>query len=388
MIALVRASATVPLTDGTGTSAVVIEAPVNARRFANLAHALFEALGQTSAATGNRVTQVKHQVPLLFVALLSRGVRVVVVDHTERCGIASLTQLIHTAYATGVELVAVVHPPRRQHVERTFAAWPHREITHHELVRMLAAEAPPEPAAIPRPADFPRVPDSEFPHFLTQCRHELDPGAFAVVEGEYRRVLRAVRAEVEGEPSGSRALESMRRHLGDSTSGDHAVTIIRAATAAAFPSGLFITCDADRLRATISKEPYYRAREWSDWDALHTYRRPERATVAVLATLGLPVAHMRALTVGDAHELEALLPEPARVHLRRTVLHRELLGATDTDPLLTLADGRPTTTRWIREALLDIGTSTDLPADRRRRRPTREPDYQWATRLGIRVRTL
>jgi hypothetical protein len=66
------------------------------------------------------------------------------------------------------------------------------------------------------------------------------------------------------------------------------------------------------------------------------------------------------LTVADAVDLETHVPPAARVHLRRTVLHREIAGAEESDPLLTLADGRPVNTRWVREALLDIGRTLSV----------------------------
>lgn len=388
MITLVRTTEVVPLTEHPDAEVVVIEAPVNARGFNSLAHRLFDALGQTSAATGNRVTATKHQVPLLTVALMSRPVRVLVVDHAERCGISSLTHLIHTTISSGVELVAVAHPPMGDRLERTFAAWPHHRSTHQDLIaRLRRTGEPDEERFDPSPA-FPAVPDAEFPHFLAECRRTVPADDYSVVDAEYRRVLGAVRADVEADPSGSGVLESLRRHVRDATSGDHALTIVRAGTAAAFPLGLFTTCSADQLRSTIVDEPYFRARVHRDWEALHTYRRPERAAAAVLATLGLTAAQMCELTLADADDLEARVPPAARVHLRRTVLHREIAGATESDPLLTLADGRAVNTRWVREALLDIGRTTGLPADRQRRRPARESEYQWAARLGIKVRSL
>ena len=60
MITLVRTTEVVPLTEHPDAEVIVIEAPVNARRFNTLAHRLFDALGQTSAATGNRVTATKQ----------------------------------------------------------------------------------------------------------------------------------------------------------------------------------------------------------------------------------------------------------------------------------------------------------------------------------------
>jgi len=388
VITLMRTTEVVPLTDHPDAEVVVIEAPVNARRFNTLAHRVFDALGQTSAATGNRVTATRHQVPLLTVALMSRPVRVLVVDHVERCGVSSLTHLIHTTISSGVELVAVAHPPMGDHLERTFAAWPQRRGTHQDLTARLSPTTKPENSNLNHSPAFPAVPDAEFPHFLAECRRTLPAHDYGTVDAEYRRVLVAVRTDVEREPTGSAVLESLRRHMRDATSDDHAITITRAGTAAAFPSGLFTTCSADQLRSTITAEPYFRARVHPDWEALHTYRRPERAAAAVLATLGLTAAQMCELTVSDADDLETQVPPAARVHLRRTVLHREISGAAESDPLLTLADGRPVNTRWVRETLLDIGRTTGLPADRQRRRPIRESEYQWAARLGIRVRSL
>jgi len=345
-------------------------------------------LTRSDPTHGSDRRATKHQVPLLTVALISRPVRVLVVDHVERCGISSLTHLIHTTISSGVELVTVAHPRMGDHLERTFAAWPHQSGSHRDLIARLGPTPKPQDASLdPSPA-FPAVPDAEFPHFLAECRRRLPADDYDIVDAEYRRVLSAVRADVRADPTGSAVLESLRRHMRDATSGDHAVTIVRAGTAAAFPSGLFTTCSADQLRSTIIAEPYFRARVHRDWEALHTYRRPERAAAAVLATLGLTAAQMCELTVADAGDLERHVPPAARVHLRRTVLHREIAGAQESDPLLTLADGRPVNTRWVRETLLDIGRTTGLPADRQRRRPVRESEYQWAARLGIKVRSL
>lgn len=387
MITVVRTNKALALANNPDQGVVVFEAPVNARHFGTVAHNLFEALGQTSAATGNRITATKHQIPLLNVALITRNIGSVVVDHAERCGTSSLTQLIHTAISAGVELVAVVHPPVGDHVERTFAAWPHQTATLKQATRTLQTQ-PSVEADPPHRLTFPAVPDDEFPHFLSKCRRTLTADAYLTVDTEYRRVLGAVHAETQAAPTGSRILQSLRRHLPDATSADHALVIVRAGTAAAFATGLFLTCPADQLRSTIVAEPYYQARIHQDWNALHTYRRPERSAVAVLATLGLNAAQICELTIADAEQLENQLQPPALVHLRRVALHRDLAGANSSDPLLTLADGQRMTTRWVRETLLDIGRSSNLPADRQRHRPVRESEYQWAHRLGIKARAL
>lgn len=388
MITVVRTANRVTVDNHPDAGMVAIEAPVNARTFGAIAHTLFDALGQTSAATGNRVNTTRDQLPLLTVALMARAIRVVVVDHAQRCGISSLTQLIHTTFSADAELVAVLHPPIGDHVERALAAWPHRHESLDNLTgrlqRRTAESAPLDPPTPP----FPRVPDTEFPHFLADCHRTLSPDDYQAVDAEYRRLLSAVRAETESDPTGPGVLESLRRHMHDATSADHAVTIVRAGTAAAFPSGLFVTCPADQLRAAIAAEPYFRARSHTDWRTLHTYRRPERAAVAVLAAIGLTAAQICELTIADADHLDTQLPPLARPHLRRVALHRDITGAERSDPLITLADGRSTTPRWVREALLDIGRSTELPADRQRRRPIHESEYQWSTRLGIRVRSL
>lgn len=364
------------------------DAPVNAAQFQAVAHAMFDALGQTSAATGNKVRATKHQVPLLTVSLLCRPVDVIVVDNVQRCGTASLTHLIHTALSADTDLVLIPRGNRSSAFDRVLDAWPHRRRTWPPTRRELTAKqrlADLEPAPSP---GFPTVPDTEFPMFLAECRRTLDASDVDVVDAEYRRVLRSVRGEVQSDPTGSGVLESLRRHMYDATASDHAVTIVRACTAAVFPMGLFVTCPANQLRAAIRSEPYLGARNHVDWTALHTYRRPERAAVAVLAAAGFQAAAMCELIVGDAAAVELRLPPPARPHLRRVALLRTVNGADAGDPLLTLADGRPMTTRWVREALLDIGRSTNLPADRRRRRQRRPTEFQWAAALGIRVRSL
>ena len=363
------------------------DAPVNSPQFQAVAHAMFDALGQTSAATGNKVRATKHQVPLLTVSLLCRPISTVVVDNVQRCGTASLTHLIHTALSADTDLVLIPRG-RSSAFDRVLDAWPHRCRSWPPARRELASRRQSdglEPAPGP---GFPTVPDAEFPMFLAECRRTLDAADIAVVDAEYRRILRSVRDEVHSDPTGSGVLESLRRHMYDATTGDHAVTVVRAGTAAVFPIGLFVTCAGDQLRAAVRAEPYFGARSHVDWSALHTYRRPERAAVAVLAAAGIHAAAMCELTVSDAAEAELRLPPPARPHLRRVVLLRTVNGADAGDPLLTLADGRPMTSRWVREALLDIGRTTNLPTDRRRRRPQRQTEFQWAAALGIRVRSL
>jgi hypothetical protein len=364
------------------------DAPVNATQFQAVTHSMFEALGQTSAATGNKVRATKHQVPLLTVSLLCRPIRTVVVDNVQRCGTASLTHLIHTALSAHTDLVLIPRGNRPSAFDRVLDAWPHRHRTWPTTRRELTARRPSDDLEPAPGSGFPTVPNTEFPMFLAECRRTLDAADIAVVDAEYRRILRSVRDEVHSDPTGSGVLESLRRHMYDATTADHAVTIVRAGTAAVFPIGLFVTCPANQLRATVRAEPYFGARSHVDWSALHTYRRPERAAVAVLAAAGIHAAAMCELTVSDAAEAELRLPPPARPHLRRVVLLRTISGAVDSDPLLTLADGRPMTTRWVRETILDIGRTTNLPADRRRRRPQRQTEFQWAAALGIRVRSL
>jgi hypothetical protein len=364
------------------------DAPVNAAQFQAVAHAMFDALGQTSAATGNKVRATKHQVPLLTVSLLCRPVDVILVDNVQRCGTASLTHLIHTVLSAGTDLVLIARGNRSSAFDRVLDAWPHRRRAWPPTRRELTARRPSkdlEPAPGP---GFPTVPDTEFPMFLAECRRTLDSADIAVVDAEYRRVLRSVRTEVSTDPTGSGVLESLRRHMYDATTSDHAVTVVRAGTAAVFPMGLFVSCPGDQLRAAVRAEPYFGARSHVDWSALYAYRRPERAAVAVLAAAGYQAAAMCELTVGDAAAVELRLPAGARPHLRRVVLLRSISGACAGDPLLTIADGRPMTSRWVREALLDIGRSTNLPGDRRRRRPQRQTEFQWAAALGIRVRSL
>jgi predicted nucleic acid-binding Zn ribbon protein len=372
-----------------GSGVVAFDCPVNATQFNAIAHTMFDALGHTSAAAGNTIRATRQQVPLLTVALLSRPIHTAVADNAQRCGTASLTQLIHTTASADTHLTLIMRGRVPDSVSRVIDAWPHHRSSWSHLQRKVAAHLDTrDPPHVETPK-FPEVPDTEFPHFLTGCRELLSDPDAATVDREYRRVLRSIRQEVPTERAdGTAALASLRRQLCDATSTDHAVTIARAAAAAVFPAGLLLTCPGNQLRASITREPYFTARTHPGWAQLHTYRRPERAAVAVLAAIGCTAAQICSLTVTDADTVHQRLPAPAQPHLRRLLLHRDLHGAAPTDPLLTLADGRPTNPRWVREVLLELGRSTSVPADRQRRRTVRDDDYQWAARLGIRVRSI
>lgn len=370
--------------NGPKRGVVAFDVPAAASSYTAVAQVFFEALGQTAMTKPNRVVGTRHHLPLLTVSLMSWEITDVIVDNAQRCGISALTQLIHTALSADciLNLVLRSRPPR---VDAVLAAWPHHNERWSALSERLQRRSDPAPPP-QNPSRFPEVPAAEFPWFLRACRQHLDPPSYTLVETEHRRVLASIRGQIGSCGAPGDALSALRRELRDATNAAHALTACRATAAAAFPTGVLVTADATQLAAAIVNEPYFEARNHPDWSDLHTYRRPERAAVAVLAALGMTAAEIAAITVGEIADVVSDVALDARVHLRRQLLLRDVLGAGTDQPFVTLADGSAMNTRWIRESLLETGRLTGVPADRRPKRPARETEYQWAAALGIRAR--
>lgn len=360
----------------------VIDTPLNAYHLGPVAHQVFDALGQISTVAGGRVRATRHQLPLLTVALAARPVHHLAVDNAQRLGAATLGHLAGICLAADTRLWMIARYPTRAAFNQAVAAWPHSQASWGAARRQLATTpGPPETVPVP----FPTVPRTEFPFFLSVCQTDLDPGAYRQVHDAYYATLEQAQSALGGRPDATTTLSVLRRLLADAGTVDHAQTIARAVTAAAFNAEVHLSIDTARFRAAVAAEPWLCARRAS-YDELWVHRRPERAAVGALAAAGLSVDDLCAVTIADTEALAATGPEAARPHLHRLLLGRVAAGAAAHEALLTLADGRPVTARWVRGVLADHAATLGGPADRRARRPRREPILVWGRRLGLRAR--
>lgn len=226
-------------------------------------------------------------------------------------------------------------------------------------------------------AEYPAVPDVDFPDFGRRCRQELSPEGLAVVEATVRSARTSARAwldtagpEVEV-PSMRRLLYGL---LDKSSCRAECEAVVRGVQLEMFRQGWHLRVSLPNLlrqRHADGRDPEALAPRFSE---LLAYVLPSRAACCVLADFGLDEAAILAVKAadvapgGDGVNLSgcdlAVTDPAAQVILRAALADHDAQALVPADALLT---GMSPTTMVdsARAALLELGVAVRSPMLRR-----------------------
>lgn len=213
-----------------------------------------------------------------------------------------------------------------------------------------------------RPETRPALPDTEFLTFYATARAVLDDRGFAPVDALYQKSLDRTLTWLHQTGPDNITEQGTRDALtglvGEQATLDDVSVALKAAQAAFFRTGWYLTVDQRELRSGLLRFPAPTV-DQPTWRLLRAYRDTGRAATVALYLAGMTATQIRALTVDDlaawhADTSEPLadvrVPEDAHPYLRAHLLARTSAAPDPADPAFLGA---------ARRVLLDLREASD-----------------------------
>ena len=259
-------------------------------------------------------------------------------------------RLIELAAVARARLWLVVHRPSLSRGQReTVRDWGARQLSFADFKRRFPrARGRTSPAA--KAAPFPRVPDDEFPTFLTTCQAVLPADHFQQVSNAYWSAHQTTATHLSKYAAADRdaLAELLSGLLAPCTSLDEMLARARGAQAAAFLPGWLIKVNAEALAGAFSATPISPLNN-ETCDALRQYSHPRYAAAAVIALAARePASVIVGMNLGDVEPDGArarlggrsvAIPSHASGLIRAQLAYR-LTEAADPDEPLFIAEKR------------------------------------------------
>lgn len=222
------------------------------------------------------------------------------------------------------------------------------------------------------------LPDVEFLTFRATAQDLLPTAAFRTIDDLFRDVLdRTLLWLTEVGPdhvTEDATRTALTELLAEQTTFDDINVAVKAAQAAFFHHGWYLTVDQRELRAGLLRFPTHHV-STATWRSIRAYRDTARAATVACYLSGLSPDQIRTLTVADLATwhanptsplLNTAIPPDASPYLRAHLLARITDGPAPTDPAFVGADRR--ILMDLRDAANDLGLNLGeanlAPADR------------------------